>query len=210
MTRSRLHSTLVSSSVLFCLCLFLPAAARAEELLGYGPWKFGMTPAEVEAVTQYGPYTKVPSTGGLETANGDFDGQKTPISFVFRPAGLYHVQIWLYQGESYEEALAAIHRAYRYLGSHFGPLNDVAGSLAADLTPLQLSAKIGPEFSSAKESLLPRLHAGGTVQVHTVTYRISPVTLSAQGRDVHADLIRSPEIGTYYVFVYFRAPLLGK
>jgi hypothetical protein len=210
MTQSRLHSILDLSSVLFCLCILLPAAAQAEELVGYGPWKLGMTPAEVEAVTQYGPYTKVPSTGGLETANGDFEGRKTHTSFVFRPAGLYQIQIWLYQGESYEEALAAIHRAYHYLGANFGPLNDVAGGLAADLTPLQLSAKIGPDFSSAKESLLPRLQAGGTVQVHTVTYRIAPATLPAQGRDVHADLIRSPELGLYYVFLYFRAPLLGK
>lgn len=209
MSRARLPVPVVLSCLLWGLCLF-SAAARAEEVQGYGPWKLGMTPAEVEAVTQFGPYAKVQSTGGLETANGDFGGQKTHISFVFRPAGLYHIQLWLYQGESYEEALAAIHRVYRHLGSTFGPLNDPGGSLAADLTPLQLSARIGPEFSSAKESLLPRLHAGGTVQVSTITYRIAPVALPTQGRDVHADLIRSPELGLYYVFLYYRAPLLGK
>ena len=196
-------------SVLCCL-LFLAATARTEDLPGYGPWKFGMQPAEVEAVAQYGPYSKVPSTGGLETQNGDFGGQKTPVSFVFRPAGLYQIQIWLYQGESYEEALAALHRAYVHLGAAFGPLKAVDGSLAANLDPKQLSEKLGPAFSEAKESLLPTLQRGGTVQVHTITYRIAPAALPAEGRDVHADLIRSPELGRYYVFLYYRAPTLGK
>jgi hypothetical protein len=212
MSRARLHTITILSCILCVPGLLLPAAAQAQaaDLSGYGPWKFGMTPAEVEAVSQFGPYAKVPSTGGLETPNGEFGGQKTHISFVFRPAGLYHIQLWLYQGESFEEAVAALHRAYVHLGTAFGPLNDIDGRLAESMDAKQLAAKIGPEFSSAKESLLPRLHAGGTVQVHTITYRIAPVTLPAQGRDVHADLLRSPELGLYYVFLYYRAPLLGK
>jgi hypothetical protein len=194
---------------LFCLCL-LPATVGAAEIPGYGPWTFGMTPAEVEAVSQYGPYTKVQSTGGLETANGDFGGQKTPISFVFRPAGLYQIQIWLYTGSSFDEAVAALHRAYLDLGRSFGALGSTGGALAADLDPKQLAAKIGPDFADPKESLLPRLRAGGTVQVSTITFRIAPISLPTAGRDVHADLIRSPELGSYYVFEYYRAPLLGK
>jgi hypothetical protein len=197
--------------VVSCLCLcLLPAAGRAAEIQGYGPWTFGMTPAEVAAVSQYGPYTKVASTGGLETMNGDFGGQKTPISFVFRPAGLYQIQIWLYTGSSFDEAAAALHRAYLDLGHTFGALETTGGALAADLDAKQLALKIGPEFADPKESLLPRLRAGGTVQVHTITFRIAPASLPTPGRDVHADLIRSPELGSYYVFLYYRAPLLGK
>lgn len=79
---------------LVVLFLLLPATARAAEVQGYGPWKFGMKPAEVEAVKEFGPYSPVQSTGGLETMNGEFLGQKTPVSFIFRPAGLHHIQIW--------------------------------------------------------------------------------------------------------------------
>lgn len=41
----------------------------------------------------YGPYVAVPSTGGLETANGSFDGYKTNISFVFGENGLRHLAV---------------------------------------------------------------------------------------------------------------------
>ena len=105
--------------------------------------------------------------------------------------------------------MGALHRAYVYLGQTFGPLKDAAGSLAADLDPAQLSMKLGPEFNAAKDSLLPRLHAGGTVQVSTVSYRIVPATLP-EGRDVHAEILRSPELARYFVFLYFRAPQMSK
>jgi hypothetical protein len=206
---SRLQPAAVLIPLLAALCCFLPAMAHAEGD-GYGPWKLGMKPAEVEAVAQYGPYTKIQSAaGGLETLNGEFAGQKAHIAFQFRPAGLYQIQIRLYQGESYEDALAAFHRTYVYLGTAFGALNAIDGPLAANLDPAQLSKKLGPEFSSAKESLLPRLHAGGTVQVHTITYNIVPGTLP-DGRDIHAELVRSPELGRYYVFLYFRALTMSK
>ena len=205
-----------SIPLLVSLCVLLPVVAHAEgaegakAVDGYGPWTLGMKPAEVEAAAQYGPYTKIQSAaGGLETLNGDFGGQKEHIAFQFRPAGLYQIQIRLYQGEQYEDALAALHRAYVYLGAAFGPLNGIDGPLAADLDPAQLSKKIGPEFSSAKESLLPRLHAGGTVQVHTITYNIVPATLPA-GRDMHAEMVRSPELGRYYVFLYVRALTMSR
>jgi hypothetical protein len=200
----------LSWSCLLLVPILIPALAQAEEVQGYGPWKFGMQPAEVEAVAQYAPYSKVASTGGLETMNGDFGGQKTPISFVFRPAGLYQIQIWVYSGPSYEEALAALHRAYVHLVGAFGPAGSTGGPLESNLDVKQLGEKIGPEFANPKESLLPRLHAGGSVQVHTITYRIAPLALPTKERDVHADLIRSPELGMYYVFLYYRAPLLGK
>jgi hypothetical protein len=213
MSLSRIQPAAVLIPSLLSLCILLPAMVQAEgakEVNGYGPWTLGMKPAEVEAVAQYGPYTKIQTAaGGLETVNGDFEGQKAHVAFQFRPAGLYQIQIRLYQGEQYADALAALHRAYLYLGTTFGPLNDIDGRLAADLDPAGLSKKIGPEFSSAKESLLPRLHAGGTVQVHTVTYNIVPVTLP-DGRDFHAELVRSPELGRYYVFLYFRAMTMSK
>jgi hypothetical protein len=205
------HNPARSLGHLACLLIFLlPATAGATEVQGYGPWKFGMKPAEVEAVQEFGPYTPVQATGGLETRNGDFLGQKTPISFVFRPAGLHHIQIWVYTGESYGEALAALHRTYRYLADNYGSLTSTGGPIPSDLDVQQLMGKLGPEFSEPKESLLPKIEQLKSFQAHMISYRIEPVALPTPGRDVHADLIRSPEIGIYYVFLYYRAPLLGK
>lgn len=207
MTSTRSRS--ISSWVWF-LILLVPAAAGAAEIRGYGPWKFGMKPAEVEAVSQYGPYVPVQSTGGLETMNGDFGGQKTQISFMFRPAGLHHIQIWAYAGQSYDEALAAFHRTYRHLVDSFGPVASPAGEIASDLDVQHLAAKLGPEFTEPRESLLPKIKQTGSLQAHMLTYRIEPVSQPTAGTEIHVDFVRSPEVGIYFVFLYYRAPSLGK
>lgn len=60
------------------------------------------------------------------------------------------------------------------------------------------------------DPVLPKIQQTGSFQAHMMTYRIAPASLPTPGRDVHADLVRSPELGLYYVFLYYRAPLLGK
>lgn len=116
----------------------------------------------------------------------------------------------MYSGQTYEDALAAFHRTYRYLADTYGSLGSTGGPIPSDLDVQQLAGKIGPEFSEPKESLLPKIQQIGSFQAHMLTYRIGPVSLPTPGRDVHADLVRSPELGLYYVFLYYRAPLLGK
>src|SRR5262245_48527534 len=83
---------------------------QVEPVRGFGPWRLGMSKAEVTAVTQSAPYKDVPSTGGLETASGSFEGRTVNVSFVFGETGLWKIQIWAYEGKDLDEAISAWRR----------------------------------------------------------------------------------------------------
>jgi hypothetical protein len=88
MTRRLTAALMTSLVVCAAVCL-----AADETLSGYDAWRFGMTTGEVAQVKELGPYSPVPATGGLETKNGKFLGEKTNISFIFGPHGLRRIQI---------------------------------------------------------------------------------------------------------------------
>ena len=70
-----------------------PLSAHAQAL----PWKFGMTPDEVRAVSQYAPY-KTFSNGDLETYKGVLDGREENFQFFFRQGALRRIGVYLYEG----------------------------------------------------------------------------------------------------------------
>lgn len=101
--------------------LAFSAAAVAALLTGqtgnrtHGPWKLGMTREEVQAVKEHAPYRPVRVTGGIETPNGIFDGEKRNVAFVFDANGRVNkIQVWAYEGRSEAEALSAWVRVYKY------------------------------------------------------------------------------------------------
>lgn len=47
---------------------------------GFGPWSFGMSADQIQAVTASGPYRPF-SNGDLETYNGDFGGKQENVQF---------------------------------------------------------------------------------------------------------------------------------
>ena len=55
----------------------------AAETDGLAPWHFHMTPQEVMAFADYGPYRSF-SNGDLETFTGLFDGKKENVQFFFK------------------------------------------------------------------------------------------------------------------------------
>ncbi|MEO8127860.1 MAG: hypothetical protein ABI822_12250 [Bryobacteraceae bacterium] len=73
------------------LWMLLPAISLVtlaqQDSRALGPWKLGMTRDEVKAVKDNGPYKPVRLTGGIETANGIFDGERRNVAFVFGENG---------------------------------------------------------------------------------------------------------------------------
>src|SRR4051794_38200637 len=92
----------------------LVALAQRKDNRSHGPWKLGMTRAEVIAVKENGPYKRVGITGGIETANGIFDGDRRNVAFVFDENDRVNkIQIWAYEGQSEKEALKNWYRVYQ-------------------------------------------------------------------------------------------------
>ena len=88
--------------------------AGAQDHRGYGPWRLGMSRDAVRAVAAYGPYTDA-TTGSLETANGIFEEQRTPVAFIFGQGSLTRIEIRAYEGQSRDAAIDAWYRVHQYL-----------------------------------------------------------------------------------------------
>ncbi len=183
------------------------AVAAGQEIDGYGPWRFGMSKADVQAVAEFGPYTPVASTEGLETKQGPFKGEARNVSFIFGLGGLSQIQIWVYEGRSYDEAVQQFHRAYEHLYENFGPVHQDGNPWPADLTAEIFSSRIPPEYrpTSSPEKFLEELQSKGSVQVETLKLHLHPQK-PVKGADVHVSFLHSPRLGFYWVFLYYKIP----
>ncbi len=183
-----------------------PPASQAAPVTGYGPWRFGMSAAEVSQVKESEPYRPVRTTGGLETPAGTFLGEKTNISFIFGAHGLRRIQVWAYEGTDFAAATKMFHSTYKYLSDRFGALRQDDGSVPEGLTLEALRARLPSSFRGASKAVaMDELKAGGSIGAHFEELHLSPQHPPAGGA-VFASLVHSPQLGLYYVFVYFDAP----
>ncbi len=166
-----------------------------------------MSPQEVKAVEQHGPYSAVASTGGLETPNGEFMGVPTNVSFVFSEAGrLDHIQVWAYQGQDPAAAESAFRRVYEFLLAHHGAVHSDGEPWPSDLSTEQFAERIPAAFTDRSEEIsMQELQTRGSVQAQVLKLHLHPQAAVA-GVDVYGSLIRSPQLGLYWVFLYVRSP----
>jgi ketosteroid isomerase-like protein len=82
---------------------------------GVGRYRFGMSRAEVSQISDCPRYVSVAVTGGLECAPYAFEGQQINISFLFTADRLRRVQLWMYEGQSADDAEQAVARVLGYL-----------------------------------------------------------------------------------------------
>jgi hypothetical protein len=160
------------------------------EPTGYGPWRLGMPQEEVKAVSEFGPYSSVAATGGLETRNGRFAGQKTTISFVFGEHGLRIIQIWAYEGRDLDQAIEAFYRVYHHLETSLG---------SVEIPGLKMSEHADRDNFAA--ILRPRLAAVPKNRAYKV--QIAPISRFS-AINVFSSLMRQPQLDYYYVFLYYR------
>lgn len=85
-----------------------------------GPWRLGMTRAEVASFTSHGPFLEVQATGGLETQGAKLDRGRTNVSFVFEQDRLDYIQVWFYEGDSYRKARPAVLELFDLFAERFG------------------------------------------------------------------------------------------
>lgn len=197
---------MLRSAIFGVAAILLTGGVSAAEVHGFDPWKLGMTREEVLALSSAGPYSPVPSTGGLETRNGQFQGKKATVSFVFDSERLRHIQVWAYEGQDYEEALLAFHGAYSYLGENFGSLHSGDAEVPAGLALGALDQLIPAEFrTGTSRSELGELQQKGSIQAQIRKFHLHP-RVPPVGAEVYASFIHSPQIGSYWVFVYFKTP----
>lgn len=166
-----------------------PALAWAAA--GLPPWQFGMTPQQVSAFADYGPY-KTFSNGDLETYAGLFGGRKENVQFFFKDGKLARIGIYLYEGHDLKEAAKAWGRTHAALQSMFGDIELPDLRVAGENTPL----------TSEQVGVAGAAHADATGKV-----QMAPATQPAD-KFVFASLRRAVMQGQvfYYVTVYYDPP----
>ena len=125
---------------------------------GVGRYRFGMSRAEVNQVSDCPRYLNVAVTGGLECAPYVFEGQEINISFLFTADRLQRVQLWMYEGPSADNAEQAVARVLGYL-------ERVAGGVTVRTRP---DMSVTPATVMKMLSSAPP-QANGIAQVEIVT-----------------------------------------
>lgn len=167
------------------------SGAASAETGGLPPWHFGMTPQQVSAFADYGPYRAF-GNGDVETYAGLFDGRKENVQFFFKEGKLARIGVYLYEGQDLKEAAKAWGRTYATLKSMFGDIElpdvHIVGEDKA-LTPEQVGA------------------AGGANTEVTGKSQMAPIRQPAD-KFVFASLRRATTQGQvfYYVTVYYDPP----
>lgn len=181
--------------------------AADEVVNGYGPWHFGMTADQVAQVRELGPYTPVQATGGLETANGRFLGEKTNVSFIFGPQGLRRIQVWAYEGRDLGAAVKAFYSIYKYLEEHFGVLQQDGAACPAGLDLEAFQQRIPASFRDTSHVVtIDQLKAQGSMRAQMEKVQLGP-RRSPAGANVFSSFIHGSQLGSFWVFLYYDAPL---
>lgn len=135
------------------------------------PWTFGMSPQDVEAISQYGPYRAF-RNGDLETYNYDLGGSKQNFQFYFRDGKLVRISVALYEGRDLSAAVAEWLQLFRFMSENYGEVETpgntppiggngngfalrASASLVAD-AKMQMAPVRQPDDSFVFASLTPR------------------------------------------------------
>jgi hypothetical protein len=121
------------------------------------PWTFGMTPEQVKAQTDYGPYRSF-SNGDLETYNGVLDGQKQNFQFFFKQGKLVRIGVDLYEGHELTNASEEWLKLYWWLRNRFGQIETPNADLPAgdghrfrDVAQARVRAGDEPQMAPTKQ-----------------------------------------------------------
>lgn len=163
---------------------------------GYGPWQFDMPKEKVISFKEFGPYKPVEVTGGIETKNGVFNSQKTNISFTFAEDKLSKIQLWVYEGKSFDESLNSWMEVYDYLISNYGEVE------FPDINSDQkLSRESIIEIFTKTMGHIPPVPED---VVTTIKFQMGPIK-QPEGKIVYASYFNH-SIHGFYVFLYAAAP----
>lgn len=189
----------------FVLLALISCSSTFAEPFALGPWRLGMSEEEVRAFSEYGPYTRVSATGGLETQNATFNEQKKGVSFVFDDSGLRYIQLWNYEGSDYESAKRAVLELFDLFSEQYGGA-EVVGVTADGQSALSrgaMEAVLARVLGTAKE--LGQKAAEEENAALILFFDMKPMQ-QPDGSRLHSQWGYNSRHDTFYVFLYQDRP----
>lgn len=196
------------AAIITLLMLFRLVQADEAQAVGsfeLGPWRLGMSREQVQSFAQFGPYVPVEVTGGLETFNAMFQGQKANASFVFAADGLQHIQLWKYEGKDVSQAQSSVVDIFRLFSSQFGgaEVENVNVSGEKGLTEGALNAVLAKVLGTARDLAAEAREK----QKRSVTFMFDMKPLSQPtGSRLHSQWGYSSKHDMFYVFLFQDRP----
>jgi hypothetical protein len=193
----------MSAATIFAGVLAFPGTSYSDntEAFSIGPWRLGMSPDQVQSFSDFGPYKPVRVTGGLETSNAEFEGERTNVSFVFDRSGLQYIQVWCYEGKDDKAAQDAVLKLYTLFANNF----DGAEIINVDedgerfLSEGALRAVAGQTLGTAKQlAETTRVDIGQNMQFF---FDMMPKT-QPPGSILHSRWGYIGKYDTFYVFLF--------
>ena len=183
------------------VALLIPWSGATAAPYETGPWRLGMTRAQVASFAEYGPYENVAATGGLEVRNAQLNGRKSGVSFVFENDRLDFIQIWKYEGKDFREAKQAVLDVFDEMTEKFGGASvlhlDIKGPQGHDRDALSF-------FLDKTLSTAPALSDKWQKEKGVVaTFRFDLVPASQpEGTRLHARFMYAGRFHVFYVFLF--------
>lgn len=185
--------------ILLSLLLAFGGTAFADEDVGIGPWRLGMSKEQVEALVEQGPY-KEGEGGKLETTTRKFAGNRTTTSFVMKDGAVSAIEVQVYDGKVWNQAKDAALDVYDLFAKNHGGANvkDVADKVDRKALEKILDRTLGTAEEMNKQ------YAARQRAIHVV-YDMVPLNQPAESR-LHAQWVYLGKSGTYAVFLYQDKP----
>ncbi len=185
----------------FLLALLLVVGpAFADEDVGLGPWRIGMSKEQVVAFTDLGPYENVAATGGVATEKARFSGHKVKASFVFGDAGLDSIQVISYEGKEWSRAKDVAMEVFDHFAAKYGGAN--VKDISDNISHKELDTILERTLSTAEE-MNKRYSKNGSGM--TMTFDMVPLRQPAESR-LHCQWVYVGKTNTYYVYLYQDRP----
>jgi hypothetical protein len=179
------------------------APAFADEDLGLGPWRLGMTREQVVSFADQGPYNDA-AAGSVETSNAPFSGHKVKATFALGATGLASVKFHNYEGSDWREANRVALEVFDLFKSKYGGANvkDVSDNIGREELDLILRQTLG-----TAEAMNQRYTPNKQYMVQT--FDMVPLKQPAETR-LHCQWIYDGKSNTYSVFLYQDPPKAPK
>ncbi len=179
----------------FLLALLLvTGTAVAEEDVGIGPWRLGMTKDQVVAFAEVGPYKDAGDT--VETEGAMFAGRKAAATFTFGDAALRAIEVRTYEGKDWRKAQEAALAVFDHFATAFGGANvkDVSDKIDRKELESTLERTLGTAEEMSKRYARP----GSGV---TIAFDMVPLRQPAESR-LHCKWVYVGKSDTYFVYIY--------
>ena len=178
--------------------LLVAGSVFADEDVGLGPWRLGMSKEQVAAIADGVPYKDI--ADGLETQGGKFQSRKVAVALTFGGSGLATVKLKLYEGNDWNRATNAVLDAYDYFKANYGGAN--VKEVADNPPRKELDEVLRQTLGTAEDFNKIQAKRGS---YNIMTFDMKPLKQPAESR-LHCQWIYDGKANSFTVYLYQDLP----